>query len=129
VSFAREEIRGRESRNASAPTQMSGARSLVSGSVANVPAVSIQSDVRFGMHGKLQKKHRTAGQGGPKTLPAALWQAVCGVVVAPAERLSGGPDRLRRPDTTEQSNVNASAKVARIVQKCSTVALWRISRE
>jgi hypothetical protein len=30
-------------------------------------------------------------QGGPKTLPAAFWQAVKGEAVAPAERRSGGP--------------------------------------
>ena len=65
-------------------TQMSGAMSLVSGSVVTVPAVSSQSDVLFGMRGNLQERHRTAGQGGPKTLPAALWQAIGGVAVAPA---------------------------------------------
>src|SRR6187397_1522379 len=40
-------------------------------------AVSIHSDVLFGIAvERKQEKHRTAGQGGPKTLPAAFWRAV-----------------------------------------------------
>ena len=46
-----------------------------------------------------QKKHRTAGQGGPKTLPAALWQALLARRLPWRNARAAGPTALRRPDT------------------------------
>src|SRR5436190_24219847 len=54
-------------------TQTSAAVSDVSGGALMGCAVSIHNDVLLGIVDRVkQKGHRTAGQGGPKTLPAAI---------------------------------------------------------
>src|SRR5436190_11521716 len=64
-------------------TQTSAAVSDVSGGALMGCAVSIHNDVLLGIVDRVkQKGHRTAGQGGPKTLPAAIlagswWRGGC----------------------------------------------------
>src|SRR5436190_23674273 len=64
-------------------TQTSAAVSDVSGGALKGCAVSIHNDVLLGIVDRVkQKGHRTAGQGGPKTLPAAIlagswWRGGC----------------------------------------------------
>src|SRR3954469_22511866 len=79
-----------------APTmQTSAVASRVSGEVEGWWAVSIQSDVLFGIVGRSkQEEHRTAGQGGPKTLPAAFWQAVLARRLLWRNPWGGGPAAL-----------------------------------
>jgi hypothetical protein len=44
-----------------------------------------------------------------------LWQAVVGELVAPAERLSGRPDRFQRPDSVLESICDANEKRVKLL--------------
>src|SRR5204863_5776326 len=86
-------------------TQTSAAVSDVSGGALMGCAVSIHNDVLLGIVDRVkQKGHRTAGQGGPKTLPAAIlaggwWRGGC-PGGTPERR---APPPRKRPDALVKS--------------------------
>src|SRR3954454_22823220 len=104
-------------------THTSAVASAASGSVVNVSAVLRQSDVLFGIaFAEAKKTPYMAGQGGPKTLPVALWQAVGGEAVALAEHLGGGPGCLAATGRTVKEQTKCQRDSLENAAKCARKA-------